>query len=60
MSDTSQGYGLRMGGVAPGGGIVYRLRAQNLTFVAPMPEQVGILTMYFPEVSGGTYQKFHH
>ncbi len=38
--------------------IVYRLGAQNLTFVAPMPEQVGTLTAHFPEVSGGTYQKF--
>ena len=38
--------------------IVYQLRAENLTFVAPMPEQDGTLTMHFPEVSGGTYQKF--
>ncbi len=30
--------------------IVYRLRAQNLTVVAPMPEQVGTLTVHFPEV----------
>ncbi len=34
--------------------LVYQLRAQNLTFVTPMPEQVGTLTMHFPEVSGGT------
>ncbi len=38
--------------------VVYQLRAQNLTFVASMPEQAGTLTMHFPEVSGGTYQKF--
>ncbi len=37
--------------------VVYQLMAKNLTFVAPMPEQVGTLTMHFPEVSGGTYQK---
>ena len=29
-----------------------------MTFVAPMPEQVGTLTMHFPEVLGGPYQKF--
>ena len=28
--------------------------AQNLKFVAPMPEQIETPTMYFPEVSGGT------
>ncbi len=38
--------------------IVYRLRTQNLRFVAPMPEQMGTPTMHFPEVSGDTYQKF--
>ena len=38
--------------------LVYRLRAQNLTFVAPMPDQAGTTTMHFSEVSGGTYQKF--
>ena len=38
--------------------IVYDLRAQNLRFVAPMPEQSGTPTMHFLEVSGGTYQKF--
>ncbi len=38
--------------------IVYRLRDQNLTLVAPMPEQVRTLTVHFPDVSGGTYQKF--
>ena len=38
--------------------IVYDLRAQNLRFVAPIPEQIGTPIMYFLEVSGGTYQKF--
>ena len=38
--------------------LVYQLRAQNLTFVEPMPEQVGTLSMHFPEVSQGTYKKF--
>ncbi len=33
--------------------IVY-LRTQNLSFVAPIPEQIGTTTMHFPEVSGGT------
>ncbi len=37
--------------------VVYDLRAQNLRFVAPMPEQIGTTTLHFPEVSGGTYQK---
>ena len=31
--------------------IVYRLRTQNLRFVAPMPEQIGTQAMLFPEVS---------
>ena len=35
--------------------IVYDLRAKNLNFVAPMPEQIGTPTMHFPEVSGGPY-----
>ncbi len=34
--------------------IVYDLRTQNLSFVAPIPEQPGVTTMHFPEVSGGT------
>ncbi len=38
--------------------IVYDLRAQNLRFVAPMPEQIGTPTMHLLEVSGGTYKKF--
>ncbi len=38
--------------------VVCDLRAQNLSFVAPMPEQIGTSIMYFPEVSGDTYQKF--
>ncbi len=29
-----------------------------MNFVAPMAEQIGILTMHFLEVSGGTYEKF--
>ncbi len=32
------------------GHIVYRLRTENLRFVAPMPEQVGTPTMHFPDV----------
>ena len=35
--------------------LVYDLRTQNLSFVAPIPEQTGTTTMHFPEVSGGTY-----
>ncbi len=35
--------------------LVYKLRAQNLNFVVPMPEQIGTLTVHFPKVSGGTY-----
>ncbi len=35
--------------------LVYDRRAQNLKFVALMPEQMGTLTLHFPEVSGGTY-----
>ncbi len=31
--------------------IVYDLRTQNLSFVAPIPEQTGTTTMHFPEVS---------
>ncbi len=38
--------------------VVYDLRAKNVKFVAPMPEQIGTPTMHFPEVSGDTYQKF--
>ncbi len=38
--------------------LVYDLRAQNLRFVAPMPEQIGTTAMHFLEVSGGTYKKF--
>ncbi len=38
--------------------LVYRLRTQNLRFVAPMPEQIATPTMLFPVVSGGAYQKF--
>ena len=34
---------------------VYRLRTQNLRFIAPMPERIGNPTMYFPEVSADTY-----
>ncbi len=26
-----------------------------MKFVAPMPEQIGTLTMHFPKVSGGAY-----
>ncbi len=35
--------------------IVYNMNTQKLKFVACMPEQTGISTMHFPEVSGGTY-----
>ncbi len=31
--------------------LVYRLRTQNLRFVAPMPEQIGAITMHFSKVS---------
>ncbi len=31
--------------------VVYRLRTQNLRFVAPMPEQIGTTTMHFSKVS---------
>ncbi len=37
--------------------LAYDLRSQNLSFVAPIPEQTGTTTMHFPEVSGGKYQK---
>ena len=37
--------------------IVYDLRTQNLSFVAPIPEQTGTTTMHFPEVSLGTLLK---
>ena len=33
--------------------VVYDLRAQNLRFIALMPEQIGTPTMHFPQVSGG-------
>ncbi len=29
-----------------------------MTFVAPMPEQIGTAIMHFSELSGDTYQKF--
>ena len=35
--------------------LVRELRTQNLNFVAPMPEQIGTVTVHFHEVSGGTY-----
>ncbi len=35
--------------------IVYDLRAQKLSFVAPIPEQIGTSTMHFSKVSGVTY-----
>ena len=37
--------------------IVYDLRAQNLRFVAPIPEQIGTPTMHFLELSGGQLGK---
>ena len=32
--------------------LVYHLRTQNLRFVAPMPEQIEIITIHFSKVSG--------
>ncbi len=29
--------------------IVYNLRTQNFSFVAPIPEQIGTTTMHFPD-----------
>ncbi len=31
--------------------VVYSLTTQNLGIVAPMPEQIGTLTMHFPNIN---------